>query len=117
MAVQTFGIKPPRDRGGRQYTQSTIESQDASTAKTLVAAKAGHISVIDKLWFICDAAETVSILVDTDELVGDMPVAANSMISLEGIHCPTANKAITIKTANTSSVTAFIHYHYEGDAT
>jgi hypothetical protein len=124
LGSQTMAIKPPRDRGGRQYTQKTITGNavDSGAGVVLAAKKdADHTTVIDKLSYICAAAETVTIKwVDSSDdgtIVDAMPVAANSLISLEDLHANRANADIKLYTTSASSVTAFIHYHYEGDAT
>ena len=126
LGSQTMAIKPPRDRGGRQYTQKTITGNavDSGAGVVLVAKdpnNANHTAVIDKLSYICAAAETVTIKwadsSDDGTIVDAMPVAANSLISLEDLHANRANADIKLYTTSASSVTAFIHYHYEGDAT
>jgi hypothetical protein len=127
MAAKTFNVPQPGVERGVSYIQSTItgDADDSGwtggspTGGVIVCpALAGHVGVIDRIDFTLAAAETVCFRGGgagaLDELlVEKMPLAANTVYTLENIRSEGTNLAIRIFTLDGSSVAAFMRYHYE----
>jgi|10_taG_2_1085330.scaffolds.fasta_scaffold76716_1 hypothetical protein len=127
MAAKTFNVPQPGIEHGISYIQSTItgDADDGSwtggspSGGVIVCpALAGHVGVIDRIDFTVSAAETVCFRGGgagaLDELlVEKMPLAANTIYTLENIRSEAVNTAIRIFTLDASSVAAFMRYHYE----